>query len=412
MKQVLFVLGSLVWALVVFLVTFRVTFPSDAMSERIRYEVPQRLGEAYSADVGGVAPWWTGIAVSDLKLYHLGEAPEEEEPVEGEEPQEPPPVAGPELVALVKRFAVRLDPLRSLFARAPHISGSLGLSEGSIDYSVGTGLDKRGEITVADLTVRAVDVPLADLMSVAGASGDGKLGLELDLHAGESGTPRDAAGRMVVHGKDLLLSDLEAPGIGPLGMDLPVSELNVVIDFVDGKGTISEGKATSELATLGLSGEITLREPLERSAFDVTLNLSNLSGTLTSFEGLMSSAKQSDGTYQFTCRGTLARIGSANCSMRSASVSTRPRGSTRSGGAALGLPGDAGAPVTDEDRDKHREEIRARLAARRAEREAARTGGVATPTEPDPNVVDEGEDEDPLPDEGLPDEEVDPEPIE
>lgn len=378
MKAVLYVLGALVWSAVVFAATFWLTFPSETLINRLRYEVPRRMGEEYSAEIGSLRPWWVGLSADDVKLYRS--PPQVSTPV-GDESEEPPPAeaGGPELVALLKNVSLRVSPW-SLVRRAPYVRGSLGMTEGELDFAVGTGVDKRGEATVTDFSAHGSDLPMADLMAMAGAGGDGKLSIDADLHAGESGTLRDGDGKITIKGANLTLTDLELPMVGPLGMSVPISNLSIVTDLAAGKGTITEGTIQSDLGTIAITGDITMREPFSRSAFTAEVTVSNLSDQLASFEPLMASAKQADGTYAYTCRGIGSRLESASCTPKgtarfsSRAPGVRPGGVSPVMGAGVG-GAESPTPMTDEEREKHREEIRQRLRERREQREAERAGG-------------------------------------
>jgi type II secretion system protein N len=378
MRRALTVLAFAVWTVVVGYGTFRLTFPSDVIAERIRYEVPLRLGRAWSAEVGSVSPWWLGVSLADVKLFQ-GAAPalryvppaiagdDEEGDLTAEPPQNPvTPGAeeGPQLAAALSNLSLRLSPM-SLLYRAPYVIGSASFGDHELYGEFGTTIGARGEVHVEDLILDG-EVPLAELLAamVPGASGEGVLDLDVDIAGGERGM-NDGSGQAGVRGTRLVLSDLEFPGIGPLGMDITISDLVLVTDVVNGRATVSDGKLVSDLATVSISGEFNLRDPLDRSAYDLQFVISDLSPQVSTFQGLMSGAKQSDGTFLYSCRGVLSRPTMSGCSSRPRSATARPPSATRPT-----TPGDI------DERERKREEIRERL---RKEREERQAGGAVTP---------------------------------
>ena len=66
MRNLLIGVFTLFWCALVFLVTFWLTFPSDTLVERVRWEVPERLGKEYSIDLASVSPWWVGLSAQDV----------------------------------------------------------------------------------------------------------------------------------------------------------------------------------------------------------------------------------------------------------------------------------------------------------------------------------------------------------
>jgi type II secretion system protein N len=390
---VAYVVGVIVWTFAVFVGTFWLTFPSETLAERIEYEVPRVLGDRYVAEVGSVSPWWAGVSVSDVKLYEL---PAPERPSrrsradEGEDEADGGGAAPPQLVAMLGNARVRAS-LWSLFRRAPYVSGAVRLTEGEIEYAVGTAADEQGDIGLADLVITADDLPLSDLMLLLplSASGSGVLDIDVDLHAGDGGM-RDASGRVSLSGSDLTLSEVELPMVGPLGMDFPIRSLALSADIADGRATIGKGAVDSELFQVGLSGEMTLREPLDRSAIDVTLTLSQLAESLAGYGTFLGSAETSTGTYQYNCRGVISRLNEYSCT----AGGTRDRSSaagrvTRPAGARA-VPTPSRDAEGDEERQRRREELRARLQQRREERESQQR-----PSRPDAMM----DDEEPLDDE-------------
>lgn len=401
MKTLMYVVAAFAWTVAVFLGVFWLTFPSATLAERLRYEVPRALGDAYSADVGSVSPWWIGVAVHDVKLFKTARptsrpvsrpiSSDDDPDAEDDGSADAAPEAdaeGPQLVALLSRARIRVSPW-SLLRRAPYVSGSVTLTEGTVGYAIGTAVDDRGQIGLADLELDAAALPLDDVLSLlpVTASGTGSVDLSVDLHAGESGM-RDASGTISLTSNGLALGkDLELPGIGAIGMEIPLSGLVLTADVEAGKATINEGRIDSELLTATITGDVTLRDPLDRSAIDLTITLSKLGPALSSYEMFLSDAKTSDGTYQYTCRGVISRLSQYSCTSGSRDRRTSRTPSPSSRSTTSPIVGGDRAPETDADRERRREELRERLRQRREERDAERPGAV------EPPQMDEGEGE-------------------
>ena len=364
MRTAGYVAGGILWCVVVFVTTLYATFPSQALVDRIKVEAPNVLGPDTSVDLASVSPWWVGIAARDLKIYKTERATGQDGAV-------------PTLMGLAKDVRVRAS-LWSLVQRTPHASGSVTLAEGRIDYAVGTSADDKGRVNVSEVEIQSKALPLADLlMLVPGFTGTttGAVDIDVVVEAGEKGMS-DASGRIDLSGGGIVLSDLEIPGVGPLGMDVPISALKISGDIRDGEWTIDQGRMQSDLLQLRVEGSLSFRDPIERSTVDIELIVSDLGQELQAFESFMSSAKGSDGAYHYQCRGMLR-------SMRSCTPkrdrTARARASRRSSSAPDRRPGSLGeprsrTPVTpsevDEERERRREEIRERLRQRREEREA------------------------------------------
>ncbi len=372
-RTIAMIAGGVLWCVLVFVVTFYVTFPSDTLVRQAQYRTPELLGREYSLEVGSISPALVGLTAADVKLFHTPRTSwrEDEAPAKT--------IAG-----LAKDLRVKISPLASLFASAPQVYGSVTFTESPITYAVGTAVDKRGNLALTSLDVASDDLPLADLLMLIPeltASASGKIDVDLEIEAGEEGMA-DANGSVDIEGGTLVLSDVEIPGIGPLGMDIPVSALRIVGEVQDGELTIERGIAQSDLLEIEIEGTITLRDPLDRSTVDVQITLSNLGDDLAAFEGFLASAKGSDGDYHFNCRGMISRLRGCTAE-RTASRSrpSRPRAATRRPSSSADRPtaersSSARSPrertELDAERERRREEIRERLRQRREERERLR----------------------------------------
>ncbi len=398
MKKLLMALFALCWCAVVFVVTFWATFPSDALVDRVRWEVPQRLGKEYAIDLASVSPWWVGVSAQDAKLYHTPQG------WRGGDQGET------SLVGLARDLRIRVSPL-SLLRRSPYVSGSLTLAEGTIDYAVGASAGAKGGVGVSELSLQADKLPLGDLLMLASTpdlevSATGALDLDIEIEAGDEGMS-DGQGHIRIGGANIVLSDLVVPGVGPLGMEIPLNEIVLVAEVRDGKATVQRGLVDSGLLKIDIKGDITLRDPVDRSQVDLEFVVTELGPELQAFEMMLAPAKQSDGYYHYALRGMVSRLSAASFQPSrggSGRVSSGDRPRSRTVTPRPERAPQEVQPETDEERERRRQEIRERLEARRRERE----GQVR---EPEPVDEDAIEDDPPLEEEPLEEEEFFDEPI-
>lgn len=407
MRSFLMIVGIGMWSFVVFLATWWLTFPSDELGLRLRAEVPARLGRDWSAEVGSVGPWWLGFDASDLRLYETGP--------DGAEPR-----------AVLESATVAVSPFRSLLRRTPYFVGELTFVDGWIGYQLGTTqTGKKGNVWgFSDIVLWSDGVPLGDLLAITDkvpASITGNVAVDVDIR-GATGLA-ESAGHIKLTGSNLTLSGIDIPTMGPLGFEIPIDALVIDAKVEKGQATFTESVIRSSWFTVAIKGNITLRDPIERSNVDLEFVVSELGPELRAFEGAMSSAKGTDGDYHFFVRGIAGRLSPASLSMgkpgpaRGARRAAMAAEDPEAGDGGSDEPGVGAAGESDEERQNRRQEIRERLKKRREERRAERAAGKepAGADDPEPTVTpppvvepDEPElDEEPI-EEELPIEEEEP----
>ncbi len=391
MRRFLFLAGGLVWFGFLFVVTFFLTFPSDAVVERARWEVADRSGGAYSLDLDDLGPWWLGASASDVKLYSV------------------PRSGDPTLALLAEDLRVRAG-LFSLLSRAPSLSGSITPIDGTLYFSVDTARsEKKGELKVSGLQVTGDAFPLSELMLLSGTQATGDGGLDIDIDVAGEESLKTASGHVRIAGKGLTLSDLEIPGVGPLGMDVPIDGLDIDLKVVDGRASFSKGEIRSSLLSAELKGDVLLAGTLERSTMNIEIVLSRLGRELQAFAPMLSQAEESPGseTYKFTCTGALTRprcdMGEARSSSRDRAgrASTRPTRSTATRPSTAEDEVDRPSRAVPRDAEELRQRREERLERLRKLREE-RAAEVEAREEPE-EEIDFGE---PVDEEELPFEEV------
>ncbi len=375
MRTFFLLVGTAFWCAFVFVATLWLTFPSEEFGLRLRAEVPERLGRDYTAEVGAVGPWWLGLSAAELKLYKAERA-------------------GAELVGMFDGVAVAVSPLRSLWRRTPYFVGELQMLDGSLGFQLGTRqAGKKGNTWgLSDVVLWSDAVPIGDLLRLTGrvpATLTGNVALDVDVRGGAEGMS-EANGHFRVEGSGLVLSDIELPSVGPLGMEIPIDKILLEGKVEQGQATFENAIVSSPWFTLELKGSIGLRDPLDRSNVDLELVVSNLGEQLASYESLLTSAKGTDGSYHFYGRGILGRLSASSWSAgkpTASRVGRRDRAVTDDeaidGGEGSDVPV-LSPSESDDDRQRRRQEIRDRLRERREARRAERLGKPVTPADDEP----------------------------
>jgi len=359
MRRFLLLVGGISWFGFLFVVTFFLTFPTDAVVERARWEVAERSNGQYSLELGDLGPWWVGASASDVKLYNT------------------PRSGDPTLALLANDLRVRAG-VFSLLSRAPALSGSITPIDGTLYFTLGTARgEKKGDLKVNALGLTADGFPLSELLLLSGTEATGAGGLDIDIDVTGETSLKGSDGHIRIEGSGITLSDLEIPGVGPLGMDVPIDKLDIDIDVDKGKASFKKGSIASSLLKAELSGNILLMTTLERSTMNVEILLSDLGPDLQAFAPMLAQAETEPESkeYKFTCSGAIMR---PRCDMgdgrttRGGRDRSRPSRTTRpprSGDDRAERPTRTERPDADELKRK-REERLERLRKLREERAA------------------------------------------
>ena len=358
---------AMVWFGVVFLVSFWMTFPQDAVKERIRYEVHNGSNGDYTLEMDSVSPWWVGLALGDVRLYTQGI-----DPTTGQR--------GDVLAFVASDVRVR-STIGSLMAQQPAVNGSVELLDGgTLSYEVETAMNKKGtRLELTRLVIEGPDLPIADLGASAGIVGTGSLDVSVDLDAPDG--LRSAQGKIALGSSGLAITEL-GDMLPPLGFDIPVDSIDLVLDVDKGRAKVKKGDIESGFGNVEVEGELTLREDILRSTYRFTVVISDLSppaGMEMLVESALSSAKWADDTYHYSCSGTLDRARgcvaqrerSSRTTSRSSSRATTtnrrtpPSGTTSAGAGTT----NRGTTTPSSGNSRNSDEIRERIRQRREERE-------------------------------------------
>jgi type II secretion system protein N len=288
---------------VVFVVVFYVSFPGDAVAERVRWQVQDASKGKYNLDLASTSPALFGLG---------GDAPKLSQTV-GKTSK---------VVLAVDEASVTTGPLQLLWlliGQDAVISANLARGEGDIDVDVVLG---RGEDGVVPRGARVEGaLPLGVLPSMGGFSlvGTGEVLIEADLSWVDG--PGQANGRIAITGQDLVIEGLASED-GSLdgllanfeGLPAPVRVLEIVLDVEDGKATVKTGRLESDLVEIDITGDLTLNDDLARSRVKLSL-VGRLGEALEAWpgagliKGSQSAALWKDGAYHYTWSGVVDRLG-------------------------------------------------------------------------------------------------------
>ena len=68
-QRIAVLLAGAAWAFLLFLCTGWLTFPGDAVSQRVVYEVGKSSRGSYQLELGDLSPWWVGMKTDSVKVY-------------------------------------------------------------------------------------------------------------------------------------------------------------------------------------------------------------------------------------------------------------------------------------------------------------------------------------------------------
>ena len=235
---------GLVWCVIIFFVTWYLTFPSQAVVDRAAFEVQKASNGSYALKASSASPWWAGVTLHDVVLMSVDEA------------------GKGQLVLLADDVSARTA-VGSLIGGGLPVHAVINL--GGSPITVDAELDRSQnppKLTAVDaeapeLTLSALSAILAPLG--ARMSGDGALDLSVDLEIGDKVDDHD--GRMKITGKDLKLSMVVPDPIsgGDFKLDdIEVSEIELVMDVKNGQAELRRGTIHSSLATIDVDLSATL----------------------------------------------------------------------------------------------------------------------------------------------------------
>jgi type II secretion system protein N len=287
---------GLAWGLLVFWIALVLSFPSDAVRDRISWEVDRATGGAMALKLEGIRPSWsiTGALLEDMQLLSV--------PMPKKNAKEDDEPALATLLLAAARVNARLRVL-------PLLGGDL-LADLHADLYQGTLSGELGQIEqmlIADLVAKDLDLSLypfeGDDWSV---DVHGLLDLVVDMTV-DPEEVKEAKGDLELDIEGLILQNLTVFGFT---IDEAVfNEAVLKLDVHDGEAEIKKGSFLADMVEATLDGKIMLSSPLERSRLKLTLKV-RLDDDLDSLAKLapgMKNARDDGGTYHFMVSGSVEK---------------------------------------------------------------------------------------------------------
>jgi len=379
---------GLSWGLLVFWIGLVLTFPSDAVSERIAWEVDQATKGGMVLRLDGVSPSWgvTGVNLEGAQLLQRVEGKGDEE----------------DTVTLLVQ-AIRVDARARIL---PLLTGDL-ITDLDAELYDGTLAGELGQVDgslTADLVANDLDL---SLYPFAGADwsvdASGLLDALVDLTVSPDDV-KEAKGDLEVSVDGLVLRDLVVSGFTI--EEAVFSEAVLELDVRDGEADVEKGEFISDMVEATVEGKIILSSPLERSRLklDLKVRLDEDLDQLAQIAPGMKNARDEGGTYHFMVSGTLERPRFREDRLaarkRGAPATRRDEGSPATARPPLRLDSEGELDEEAEERRRLREE---RIAERRERMRKSRDEQREAYQEGDPQVGSNDRDREPPPEmDGLP----------
>lgn len=246
-KKFLTTVAYVAFGFAALLMSFYLTFPAEAVGQRIAHEVQRNSKGKVSFSFGDASLYrFTGVSLSNVKVTVLQD---------GKEP----------LLLDFDKVAARIKILPLLLLRtAVHATLELGDGMVSIDFS------KRGEVLDADFDIDDLDFTQPPLLpKLAGISLAGKLNASGKVYLAEQ--PNASTGNIEI--------DLKGGSVGPgaiAGFTVPqlgLGNLKATFDLKDGKAKVTKFENSGGNLTLGFGGEMALRPKFDTSTLDLCAQL-------------------------------------------------------------------------------------------------------------------------------------------
>ncbi|MFM2161312.1 MAG: hypothetical protein RLZZ383_824 [Pseudomonadota bacterium] len=331
MNRFLLWIAQSVWFSGVYSAVLWASFPAETVANEVEARLSERFPQ-YRVDLGGVRPWWTGLAATDVTLSE----------VEGG-------VETPRFYADALGVSVSLSHFLRSLGSTVLFDGFARVDGATIDAGIMAAIGE-GQFRVrrTEGTIRELPIETAVAwMPTASAPLEGEGALDIDwafkIHDGWD----KLSGSFSLIGHRVRLTKLSAPSIGfpDKEVDLPLDELELSLSGEEGKLEVQRGVLRSVLASVDVEGEVAVESKAERSRlkWDVSVELGDWSGTdLAAMRGVaelgLQSARCDDGRYHYKLNTPINRMSGSDlkpdpCNKPSARGTTR----TTEGGAPVPL---------------------------------------------------------------------------
>ena len=316
MKRVLFIVLTPIWLFVLFLVVFRVTFPSQPLIDFAEYHVSDATDGTMAISIDSVSPAFVGLRGSDVLLSSVDDG------------------VGTPILA-VESLKVGVGVL-SAISGSPKVSGTARFGDGNLDFDGVIAADEEGVYDLRELDVDTTAFPIGALPPIQGTkilgTGGFDLGVDLEMPDGYA----NANGRASLSGANIELTgvsgDMNALVTGFGILPATLERLDLEFDVREGTAEVRRGTLVSTLADVTIEGDIVLTNRISNSRLrlDITIDAKE---PLAGVSSMMNSAKwSSDDKYHYELRGTFNRPRFTAARDRNASSSRRRNRRPRRGG--------------------------------------------------------------------------------
>jgi type II secretion system protein N len=373
----MYLVSGVAWFLLVFMVTWWMTFPSDAFLGRAQWAVNEASGGTVALKASSISPWWTGVKANDVKVFSVDMSGD------GAATQ------------MVSADAVRLRVgLFGLMRDDIGFSGKVDLGDGRINYAGRVSGVFANEVKLGDLDVDLDAFPVRQLFGLMGASAgdmvDGSGEIDASLNLDMTDGPGEADGKLTLKGDGLSLM-LKVPDplaggdevfdFGPI----QISDLDIKLDIDEGVIEVDKGRLVSDQISVEMGGDMKLEDEWGRSRMRFKFTLSDLGDQIEPFSSFMNRAKWADDKYHYSANCRMSRV-STRCFRPE-----RQRKSRASSSSASENPPEFGMPGDDDQLEQDRERRRKERAERRKSR--AKRPGADDEGEDDRDEEDDREDD-------------------
>jgi type II secretion system protein N len=304
-RQATYAAGS-AWFSFVFSVVFYYTFPSEAVAQRLAYEVDQATAGTTKIELSEVGPWWFGLSGRNLVVSRV-------DPLRPGDPPVPSYFA--------EGISVRVG-VFSLLRRAPFVTTLLELEDATVEVQATTIVDegrfkvRRVQGTLDDFTLQQLAQLVVGDASVS-FEGSGTVDATFDLRMKEPNDLTQAGGEVAITSTDLSIDKVIAPSLGLTEqvVDFNVQEMDFRLRGEDGTLQVVRAALRSNMIDVDAEGDVTLGDIPGRSRLrlDVEVGLSewsdpNLAMLRQGLEMSMRDAKWEDETYHYKVSAQLNRM--------------------------------------------------------------------------------------------------------
>jgi len=350
--------GASVLGMVVFTVAMHVHFPSEAVIERVQWEIQESSGGSYALEASD-ASWWMpgGVTFSDATLLSV------EQPRRRRSLDDAPPPAGSPMF--------RADSLSARLALLPLIQG-----ERIVQFAAEVwGGELEGQFGESD-THRLIQVHTDGLdLTRVPLEGDewsidarGMLRIDADLEIaterGKDSPPN--AGEILIEIDDFVIDSSSV-----MGMDLMAAEFSeAVLELeMDGKkAKVQRGRFESDLIDLTIDGNVNMSnsDPDRwRLRLELTFTLAEELDRMAAMLPMLKKSRTEDGTFHMMCTGTWGNPICREDRSKVRGKSARPARPSADRDRDRDARGPKDRDRRSEDAKRRREERRKRLEERR-----------------------------------------------